>query len=107
MSLREALQLGHHYIGTEHILLGLIREGEGVAAEVLVGLGADLASARGAVAELVPPVIRKQERELHTVHAPVRLASRAEILDALAKIHERLAAIEAHLGIGREPDAGG
>jgi len=42
LSLREALQLGHNYIGTEHILLGLIREGEGVAAQVLVKLGADL-----------------------------------------------------------------
>jgi ATP-dependent Clp protease ATP-binding subunit ClpA len=42
LSLREALALGHNYIGTEHILLGLIREGEGVAAQVLVKLGADL-----------------------------------------------------------------
>ncbi|MGZ6790576.1 MAG: Clp protease N-terminal domain-containing protein, partial [Mycobacteriaceae bacterium] len=42
LSLREALQLGHNYIGTEHLLLGLIREGEGVAAQVLVKLGADL-----------------------------------------------------------------
>jgi ATP-dependent Clp protease ATP-binding subunit ClpA len=42
LSLREALQLGHNYIGTEHILLGLIREGEGVAAQVLQKLGADL-----------------------------------------------------------------
>src|SRR6266571_1519144 len=42
LSLREALQLGHNYIGTEHILLGLIREGDGVAAQVLVRLGADL-----------------------------------------------------------------
>src|SRR6266536_239411 len=41
LSLREALQLGHSYIGTEHILLGLIREGKGVAAQVLTGLGAD------------------------------------------------------------------
>ncbi len=45
LSLREALQLGHNYIGTEHILLGLIREGEGVAAQVLVKLGADLSAA--------------------------------------------------------------
>ena len=44
LSLREALQLGHNYIGTEHILLGLIREGEGVAAQVLVKLGADLSA---------------------------------------------------------------
>ena len=41
LSLREALQLGHNYIGTEHILLGLIREGEGVAAQVLIKLGAE------------------------------------------------------------------
>src|ERR671913_1174146 len=46
LSLREALQLGHNYIGTEHILLGLIREGDGVAANVLVKLGADLSSVR-------------------------------------------------------------
>jgi hypothetical protein len=50
LSLREALQLGHNYIGTEHILLGLVREGEGVAAQVLVKLGGgDLALVRQAV----------------------------------------------------------
>jgi ClpA/ClpB-like protein len=52
-SLREAIQLGHNHIGTEHILLGLIREGEGVAAQVLVKLGADLERARATVLELV------------------------------------------------------
>ncbi|MFC0582355.1 ATP-dependent Clp protease ATP-binding subunit [Micrococcoides hystricis] len=52
-SLREALQLGHSYIGTEHILLGLIREGEGVAAQVLVKLGADLNRVRQQVIQLV------------------------------------------------------
>jgi ATP-dependent Clp protease ATP-binding subunit ClpA len=46
LSLRESLQLGHTYIGTEHILLGLVREGEGVAAQVLVKLGADLERVR-------------------------------------------------------------
>ena len=49
LSLREALQLGHNYIGTEHILMGLIREGEGVGAQVLVNLGADLSAVRQAV----------------------------------------------------------
>ena len=49
LSLREALQLGHNYIGTEHILLGLLREGEGVGAQVLVVLGADLSRVRSAV----------------------------------------------------------
>jgi ATP-dependent Clp protease ATP-binding subunit ClpA len=53
LSLREALQLGHNYIGTEHILLGLIREGEGVAAQVLVKLGADLARVRQQVVQLL------------------------------------------------------
>ena len=53
LSLREALQLGHNYIGTEHILLGLIREGEGVAAQVLVKLGADLNRVRQQVIQLV------------------------------------------------------
>ncbi len=53
LSLREALQLGHNYIGTEHILLGLIREGEGVAAQVLQKLGAELQKVRQQVIQLL------------------------------------------------------
>ena len=53
LSLREALQLGHNHIGTEHILLGLIREGEGVAAQVLGNLGADLGRVRQQVLQLL------------------------------------------------------
>ncbi|MFZ9292282.1 MAG: ATP-dependent Clp protease ATP-binding subunit, partial [Ilumatobacteraceae bacterium] len=53
LSLREALQLGHNYIGTEHILLGLLREGEGVATQVLVKLGADLGRVRQQVIQLL------------------------------------------------------
>jgi len=53
LSLREALQLGHNYIGTEHILLGLIREGEGVAAQVLQKLGADLNRVRQTMVQLL------------------------------------------------------
>jgi hypothetical protein len=53
LALREALQLGHNYIGTEHLLLGLVREGEGVAAEVLVALGADLNRVRQRVIQLL------------------------------------------------------
>ncbi|WP_277246449.1 Clp protease N-terminal domain-containing protein, partial [Micrococcus terreus] len=53
LSLREALQLGHNYIGTEHILLGLIREGEGVAAQVLEKLDADLNRVRQTVIQLL------------------------------------------------------
>lgn len=53
LSLREALQLGHNYIGTEHLLLGLLKEGEGVAAQVLTKLGADLSQVRQAVIQLL------------------------------------------------------
>ena len=53
LSLREALQMGHSYIGTEHLLLGLVREGEGVAATVLVSLGADLPRVRQEVLKLM------------------------------------------------------
>ena len=53
LSLREALQLGHNYIGTEHLLLGLLKEGEGVASQVLIKLGADLGKVRQTVIELL------------------------------------------------------
>ena len=53
LSLREALQLGHNYIGTEHLLLGLIREGQGVAAQVLGELGAELGAVRQGVIEVL------------------------------------------------------
>src|ERR671931_437244 len=71
LSLREALQLGHNYIGTEHILLGLIREGEGVAAQVLQKLGADLNRVRQQVIQLpreakLDPVIGR-EKEIERV----------------------------------------
>ena len=55
LSLREALQLNHNYIGTEHILLGLVGEGEGVAAQVLIKLGGSLSRVRDKVIELAPP----------------------------------------------------
>ena len=69
LSLREALQLGHNYIGTEHILLGLIREGEGVAAQVLVKLGADLNRVRQQVIQLLSGY---QGKETATAGAPDR-----------------------------------
>src|SRR5262249_13569196 len=53
LALREAIQFGHDYIGTEHVLLGLIREGEGAAAQVLAKLGAGLSAVRRQVVELV------------------------------------------------------
>ena len=53
LSLREVKELRHHYIGTEHILLGLLREGDGVAAQALVALGADLNQVRQQVIQLL------------------------------------------------------
>jgi len=77
LALREALQLGHNYIGTEHILLGLVREGEGVAAQVLQKLGADLNRVRQAVIRLLgekgqgPSVALQEEVEGETErHGP-------------------------------------
>ena len=63
LSLREALQLGHSYIGTEHILLGLIREGEGVAAQVLVKLGADLNRVRQQALQLLSGYSTEKQAE--------------------------------------------
>ena len=76
LSLREALQLGHNYIGTEHILLGLIREGEGVAAQVLVKLGADLNRVRQQVIQLLSGYQGKEpaDRRRPGRGQPVRLA---------------------------------
>ncbi len=62
LSLREALQLGHNYIGTEHILLGLIREGEGVAAQVLQKLGAELHKVRQAIIQLLSGIQGEEGR---------------------------------------------
>jgi hypothetical protein len=86
LSLRESLQLGHHYIGTEHILLGLIREGDGVAAQVLVRLGADLNRVRQQVIQLLAG---------HPAEEPgPGVKSRLEMAE------QRLTAIEQRVGIG-------
>ena len=68
LSLREALQLGHNYIGTEHMLLGLVREGEGVAAQVLESLGADLARVRQQVIQLLSGY--QGQESVHTPGGP-------------------------------------
>ncbi len=72
LSLREALQLGHNYIGTEHILLGLIREGEGVAAQVLQQLGAELNRVRETVIELLSGYVAGPGDEPPPRHSPPR-----------------------------------
>ena len=86
LSLREALQLGHNYIGTEHILLGLIREGDGVAAQILVEGGVRLDPARTQVIRL-----------LHDSSGGQELAAADELVGRLAAIAARLAAIERRL----------
>ncbi len=91
LALREAIQLGHNYIGTEHILLGLIREGDGVAAQVLVRLGADLNRTRQRVIEV-----------LHG-HGEAGVVGRVRrgddsLADQLASIAARLGTIERRLG---------
>jgi ATP-dependent Clp protease ATP-binding subunit ClpC len=93
-SLREALQLGHSYIGTEHILLGLIREGQGVAAQVLVGLGVDLDRARERVIQLLTGRAGRARR-VAVAAAP---GATTDLRDRLADIAARLAAIERRLG---------
>ncbi len=117
LSLRESQQLGHNYIGTEHILLGLIREGEGVAAQVLVRLGADLNRVREQVLQLLRTHAQEAGTEgeagggltgpgpeVRIVGSPAQLA---EIIARLRSIDGRLAAVERHLGIGQaDPEAG-
>ena len=136
LSLRESQQLGHEYIGTEHILLGLIREGEGVAAQVLVKLGADLNRVRQQVLQLLGAEVHELagpegetaaareaspgltavtrepgpgltgEREVRIVGSPAQIA---EILARLRSIDARLAAVHRHLGLEAEdpgPSAG-
>jgi ATP-dependent Clp protease ATP-binding subunit ClpC len=102
LSLRESLQLGHNYIGTEHILLALLREGEGVAAQTLVRLGADLNRVRQQVIQLLHGYAGKRpagsaaglpERGL-----PPEIAARLDAIDS------RLSAVEQRAGTG--PDTG-
>ena len=105
LALREAQQLGHNYVGTEHILLGLIREGEGVAAQVLVKLGADLERVRQQVIQLLHGHQGKQpadEGRRRGKRARARLMD-----DALARIEaldRRLAAMERWVGMRPDLD---
>src|ERR1700733_15214443 len=88
LSLRESLQLGHNYIGTEHILLGLIREGDGVAAQILVRLGADLNRVRQQVIQLIHG------------RPPQEGAPGPEVQARLDVVEIRLAVLEHRVGTG-------
>src|SRR5881409_3597621 len=87
LSLREALQLGHSYIGTEHILLGLIREGEGVAAQVLQKLGADLNRVRQQVIQLLSGFQGKEQTgaQAATSGAPADSPASSLVLDQFGR----------------------
>ena len=100
-SLREALQLGHDYIGTEHILLGLTREDDGVAAQVLIRLGADLNRVRQQVIRLVRGTGPEQARS----GAPPGRTTVAGMQARLDAVERRLAALEQRVGTG--PDTAG
>src|SRR5437762_1443693 len=91
LSLREALQLGHNYIGTEHILLGLIREGEGVAAQVLVKLGADLNRVRQQVIQLLSGYQGKEPAASGTGTAGEAAPSTSLVLDQFGRNLTQLA----------------
>jgi ATP-dependent Clp protease ATP-binding subunit ClpC len=106
LSLREALQLGHNYIGTEHILLGLIREGKGVAAQVLQKLGADLDRVRREVNQLVSAPAGEETVTRFPTEEPMTppfvaytkvLGEIGEILSTLRDIAQRVERIERHL----------
>ena len=95
LSLREALQLGHGYIGTEHILLGLLREGDGAAAQVLVTLGADLNRVLGQVI-LLPHGYQGQDVESAGSHlrARARAVLPGEAVARFDALEWRLTALE-------------
>ena len=106
LSLRESLQLGHPYIGTEHILLGLIREGDGVAAQVLVRLGADMETTRHQVVELLQGYQGQDEgaaaRARRRLGGVPRRERRLlpELLARFDSIESRLSALEQRVGTG-------
>jgi ATP-dependent Clp protease ATP-binding subunit ClpC len=106
LSLREALQLGHSYIGTEHILLGLMREGEGVAVQVLLRLGADVDGTRHQVIELLhgyqgqdDSAAARARRRLGGVPRRERRLL-PELLGRFDSLESRLSALEQRVGTG-------
>src|SRR5919201_5238055 len=90
LALREALSLGHNYIGTEHILLGLVRESDGVAARVLLDLGADMDRVRAQLVKLVPGLPAAPHGLLGTRRRKVSSTGWAYLLEPLPVTQERL-----------------
>jgi hypothetical protein len=100
LSLREAQQLGHNYIGTEHILLGLIREGQGVAALVLVKLGADLNRVRQQVIQLLHGHQGKESASEAAPGGPQHGQGPSDLPARVQALESRLSAIEQRVGTG-------
>jgi ATP-dependent Clp protease ATP-binding subunit ClpC len=109
LALREALQLGHHHIGTEHILLSLIREGEGPAAQALLELGADLSLVRQQVLLLLSEDGGEQESQAGPAGPAGSRPSPAgggegrllaELLGRIEDLDSRLSAVEQRMGTG-------
>jgi len=102
LSLREAIALGHAYIGTEHILLGLLREGDGAAIRVLDGLGVDPIKVRQRVIQLVSA--RRVQEEPETSHAGGRGKRKllSELRDRLDSLDWRLSVLEQRVGTAPE-----
>ena len=82
LSIEEARRLGHNYIGTEHLLLGLVREGEGIAAGVLESLGVNLEKVRSQVVQVVSQSQSERPREAATT-APSKRSSKTPVVDQM------------------------
>ncbi len=103
LSLREAMELGHETIRPEHILLGMLTEGHGVAVEVLRILGTEPDRVRARVIELIPEASDEPTEHVRPVRIVGTPAQLGEVLDRLDAIDQRLAAIERRLGMGERP----
>ncbi len=109
LALRESTRRGHGYIGTDHILLGLMREGEGVAAQVLRTAGADpngIQLFHGRERDEPAPTGKVSQVQVQASGPTGSAVSDRSLLSVLTAIGERLAAIERRLGIPDQPDLG-
>jgi ATP-dependent Clp protease ATP-binding subunit ClpA len=99
LALREALQLGHEYIGTEHILLGLVRDEKDSAAQIIAGLGADRATVRQRVLQLVPSLSDTRRIAEAASAARLRLRPDDETTAQFDTFESRLTAVEQWVGV--------
>src|SRR5215468_11725989 len=109
LSLREALERGDDHIGTEHLLLGLLAEADGVGAQIVARLGASPRAVRDKVMELTGAESDPVAAEIGPRMRGVRIRADAlkEVRELLASVDRRLSAIERHLGIAAAPDKPG